>query len=267
MAATWRAFLLRDWRIARSYRFPFALGFVWTLLSISVYFFLSDIVRTDTLPAGEGRSQGYFAFALVGVVALDILGVALVAVGRAIRDEQTAGTLEVLLTTPARTWLVALGMATYQTLYGLVAGAISLLLGVLVFHVHFDLGLSSAVALVAATVAMLILVGALGVAVAALTVIVKQTTTIAAILITALAMLSGAYFPVDVLPEPLHAIAMVSPFRWSLDVLRPALFGGDIPVGELLALVAVTVVIVPLAFGVFYAALRRARRTGSLGHY
>jgi ABC-2 type transport system permease protein len=263
----WLAFISRDWRIARSYRFPFVAGVLSGVISLSLYFFLSGIVSQDRLPAGAGREQGYFAFALVGIVVFDVLVVGLYAVARRIREEQTQGTLEVVVATPAPGWLIAVGSASYEVLYGLASGAFSAAVGIAIFGVKLSLEPGAIPLLVVVSIATLVFVGALGIALAALTIVIKQTSTVAGLLATAVALLSGAYFPVTTLPEPLRSLSWVSPFRWSMDVARSALFGGTVPVGELVALLTVSAFGLPLSFALFRRSVARAKRTGSLAQY
>lgn len=265
--SAWLAFILRDWRITRSYRFPFAAGLVSSVLTIALFFYLSHIVRAESLPPGAGREQGYFAFAIVGIVVANLLSVGLFAIGRRMHEEQTTGTLEVVAATPAPTWVIALGTCSYEMLYGLASGAVSAVVAVALFDLRFDLRASAVPAVIAAALATFVLVAALGIVIAALTIRFKQTTTIASLMSVGLALLSGVYYPIAALPEPLGSLSWGSPLRWSLDVLRPALFGGHIPIAELGGLLAATAVAVPLSIAWFDRALARARDTGSLAQY
>ncbi len=263
----WPAFVRRDWGIARSYRFPFVLGVVSNLLAVAIFYYLSSIVRTNQLPADAGRSQGYLSFAIVGIVVFDLLVIGLVGAARRTREELLSGTLELLAAAPLPPWLIAAGGASYDMIYGVLTGAVVLVAAVVVFGAQFALQASAVPAVVAATLATIALIAALAIAVAAVTVIVKQAAAVAGLAATVLAIISGVYYPLSVLPGLLQAIAWASPLRWSLDVLRPALFGHPVPTAELAATVAAGVIALPLAATLYEAALRRARRAGSLAQY
>jgi ABC-2 type transport system permease protein len=263
----WPAFLRRDWGIARSYRFPFLLGVISNLLAVAIFYYLSSIVRTSELPANAGRSQGYFAFAIVGIVVFDLLVIGVVGAARRTREELLSGTLELLAAAPLPQWLIAAGGASYDMIYGVITGAVVLVAAVVIFGAEFALHASAVPAVILATLATIALVAALAMAVAAVTVVVKQAATVAGLLTTVLAIISGVYYPLTVLPNALQAIAWASPLRWSLDVLRPALFGHAVPTAELAATVAAGVIALPLAATLYEAALRRARRAGSLAQY
>ena len=266
-ATAWAAFIRRDWRIARSYRFPFIAAAIGGLVSIALFYYLSTIVRRDRLPAGSGRAQGYFAFALVGLILMQLLVVGIYAVARRVREEQIAGTLEAVVATPTPTWLIAVGSASYELLWALGSGAASAIAAEALFGVQIDLRGAAVPSLIAALIATFALACALGIAVAALTILFKQTTAITSALAVAVALLSGVYFPTANLPSLLRSISWASPFRWSLDVVRPALYNGHIPPWELAGLCATAAAALPLAIAAFAAALSRARKTGTLAQY
>ncbi|MGH9510135.1 MAG: ABC transporter permease, partial [Terriglobales bacterium] len=82
--------------------------------------------------------------------------------------------------------------------------------------------------------------------------------------------LSGAVFPVDVLPAPLRDLSQLYPLTHSLRGMRLALLRGA-PFSELAepiaALVLFCVLLLPASFYLFSLALRRARQNGSLSFY
>jgi ABC-type polysaccharide/polyol phosphate export permease len=103
--------------------------------------------------------------------------------------------------------------------------------------------------------------------VAALTVIFKRATALVAAVLTVLSLLSGVYFPIEVLPEALQALSEAIPFTWALDVLRASLLGGEVDELQLVGLLAAAAVSLPVALFIFRASVDRARRLGSLADY
>ena len=82
--------------------------------------------------------------------------------------------------------------------------------------------------------------------------------------------LSGALFPVAVLPAALQVVAHLLPPYYALRVLRGALLQGDSIIdvgGDYLILVGFAVVMLPLSLMVLRRALQTARATGTLGSY
>jgi ABC-type polysaccharide/polyol phosphate export permease len=98
-------------------------------------------------------------------------------------------------------------------------------------------------------------------------VIFKQTAALTGMVVSGLALLSGVYFPIDVLPGALQTVAEIIPFTWGLDVVRGALLGGDVDPARLAGLFGSAAVLLPVAVFGFTLAVRRARRTGTLAQY
>jgi ABC-2 type transport system permease protein len=260
------AFVRRDAAAALSYRVPFALELVSILFSLALFYYLSRLVGASATKEGGQLSDGYFAFAVIGLAMLRIVTSGLTSFAQRLRDEQTTGTLEALLTTPAPPSVLVLGTAAYDLLRATVSAGVLILVGVLLFGLRFEA--SAALLLVpVAVIGALALFAALGVALAAFTIVYKQTTGALAVMVPGVSLLAGVYFPIKLLPEPLHTLAAIFPFTWALDVLRSALLIGDSKVGLLVALLAAAAVALPAALALFRVSLRRARRDGSLAQY
>lgn len=266
--AVLRAFIRRDWTIARSYRFGFALQAFDTLLLLATYFFVGHLVNSSSLARKTGlRGHGYFSFVLVGLVLFEIMHVGLRSFALRIREDQLNGTLEAVFTTPAPQGLVVLAGAAYDLVRAAVFGVLLLIVGL--FASNLDLlahGWSPPVVFVALS-ASIAFFASVGVAIGGLTVLVKQVSTLTAFVSTGLSVLGGVYFPVSVLPGPLHALAKACPLTWGLDVLRGALLGGSLPTAELILLLATAVLAVPISVLIFSRCLLRAKQNGSLAQY
>jgi ABC-2 type transport system permease protein len=88
----------------------------------------------------------------------------------------------------------------------------------------------------------------------------------------ALYLVSGAIFPVDILPEFFRPVAYIMPTTWWLEASRRGLVGHGSP-GEigrlsdgavLLLLVISTAIAIPLSLALFRWFMRRARQAGLL---
>jgi ABC-2 type transport system permease protein len=260
-------FLRRDWAIARSYRLNFALDLFQIVVSLVMFFYLSRLVDDSELASASQLDEGYFAFVVVGLAFMKFMETGLTAFALQLRTDQTTGTLEALLVTPARQSLVVLGSATYELLLSAVSGALMLAIAITFFGLDLSVSFTSLLVLIAAIPASFGLFAAIGVMFAAFTVVFKQVATLIAFAATGIAVLAGVYFPLSLLPGWLEAIARAFPFSWALDVLRAALLGGDPSVGKLLLLIAACAVAVPISVAVFAAAVDRAKRTGTLAQY
>ncbi|MGH2417772.1 MAG: ABC transporter permease, partial [Candidatus Limnocylindria bacterium] len=88
----------------------------------------------------------------------------------------------------------------------------------------------------------------------------------------ALYLVSGAIFPIDILPAFLHPVAYVSPTTWWLEASRrgllghgsPGTLGGTSDGMVMLFLVISTAVAIPIALAAFGWFMQRARQAGLL---
>lgn len=116
-------------------------------------------------------------------------------------------------------------------------------------------------------VASFALFASLGITIAAITIVLKQTGSLVGIVTQGIGLLSGTFYPIELLPRPLQVLGQLIPITWTLTVLRESLLLGVTPVGSFLALVLVSIIAMPVSFGLLRLAVNRARRDGSLAHY
>ena len=261
------AFIRPDFRIHTSYRLSFVLQMSTIFFFLALYYFLAQIVDQEEFAASQDISGSYFDFAAVGLALLSILQVGLSSFSQKMREEQTTGTFEALMASPTSPSLVVLASALYDLLRSTVFAFVLLGTAVVLFGLQLDTDPASLSVAAAALVGCLALFASLGVAVAACTVIFKQTAALAGMVVSGLALLSGVYFPTDVLPAALQKVAEILPFTWGLDVVRAALLGGNVDHAQLAGLFGSAAVLLPIAVLGFTAAVRRARQTGTLAQY
>ncbi|MBW3557094.1 MAG: ABC transporter permease [Actinobacteria bacterium] len=270
LRARWRvltpAFVRRDWKIARSYRLQFLLDVAVVPLALALFYFLSELVEPSRLPADADLSKGYFSYAAVGLVVLRMVQTALSSFATKLRTEQVSGTFETLLASPVAPSAVVLGSATFELLRALTGGGVTLLVASL-FGLRLELGVGSIIGLVVGLPALVVTFAAVGVVVASFAVVVKQVTALIGLVTAALGLLAGAYFPIELLPDPLRTVANLLPFTWGVDVLRAALLRGELATGRLAALVGFAVVSLPLSLWFFRLCVDRARRGGTLTQF
>nr|MBA3429936.1 ABC transporter permease [Actinomycetota bacterium] len=82
-----------------------------------------------------------------------------------------------------------------------------------------------------------------------------------------LLVVSGVYYSVEVLPEPMQWLAVISPATYALDGIRDAILQGD-GIGamwdELVPLIIIGFVSIPLCLAVFRRGERYAKQHGKL---
>jgi ABC-2 type transport system permease protein len=266
MIAVALAVLRRDWEIERTYRLSLVLTFLSTVWSAIGLYFFGQLV-TD--PAALGNYEGgYFEFALVGIAIVSFASVGVKSFSGSLVNEQATGTIDLLLSSPASRpgllsglFLLPFGLATAQFLIllgigigvlgtGLPAGGLLLCLPILL--------------LTTATFA------AMGIASAGVLMVAKRGDPISGLVIQLTTMLSGAVYPIDVLPRFLQVVAKLLPATWGISACRELLLGGasftDV-LPEVGVLAAFTVIMLPLSLVAFRRCVGIARRRGLLGSY
>jgi ABC-2 type transport system permease protein len=261
------ACLRRDFAIARTYRLAFTLETLAVLAGLAIFSGVGKLVDSEKIARETGVSGGYFAFASIGIAVTGMLVVSCSAFARRVRDDQTTGAFEAMLSSPTDPRLLVLAGAAYELLKAFVLGLLTVLFAVVVFGVDLEVQARTLLALLVAFPALLGVLAAVGVVVAAVGVVFKDPGPVVALATAAVALMSGAYFPISALPDPLPEVAKVLPFTWGLDVVRGALLGGEVAVWKCLALVGVAAVAFPLALAVYQRAIDVARARGSLGLY
>ncbi|MEX0816032.1 MAG: ABC transporter permease [Gaiellales bacterium] len=257
------AVVRRDYHVARSYRLPFVLDLFYGVINLVVFFFISRTFG-DTA-ADLDAAPDYFSFAAVGIALMIVLAAASTGLAARIREEQLTGTLEALVAQPLTTTEVALGLAGFPFLFAIVRAGFYIL--VAAAFMGLDISETDWIGFASVLLVAGVALSGLGVLFGALVLLVKRGEVLAGMVTTGMGLVSGAFFPVSVLPDWLEPLGAIMPTRFAFDGLRDAIFRGEGWGGDVLALTGFATLSLPLAIFVFHEALRHARRTGSLGQY
>lgn len=262
------AFVRRDFLIAWSYRMSFVSDLVNLAGQALLFYFIGQLVDPAKLPRFEGTQVTYLEFAAVGMLLGAFVHFGMQSVAGAVRNEQLMGTLESLLVTPTARQTIQLGSVSFLFLYIPVRIAVFLGAIAVAFGLHFQLdGILPAIVIL---LAFMPFVWGLGVASAAAIVTFRRGAGMVSMGTLVLAMLSGLYFPIQLLPGWLEAITEHNPIAVAVEGMRNALLGGAgwSEVAPSMALLAPTG-LAALAVGImaFRAAVGRERRLGTLGLY
>ena len=258
------ALIRRDFQITRSYRVAFLMDIVFAFLNLAVFFYISRTFKNAETVALAGAPT-YFAFAAVGIALTSVIETASVGLGRKMREEQLTGTLEALLAQPITIVEFAFGIAGFPFLFA-TARAL-LYLGIAVVWANISLGSAS----ILGFLVVLLMAGAaffgLGILLGAVVLVVKRGDMLIGMLLFGMSFVSGALYPVDVLPGWMQAIGRVVPTRFAFDGIRAAIFNGHGWGEDALVLLAFAVFGIPLAIWLFRESLLLTRRRGTLGQY
>jgi ABC-2 type transport system permease protein len=262
------AFVRRDFLVAWSYRFSFVTDLVGLVGQALVFYFVGQMVDPGKLGTFDGAKVDYLEFAAVGMALGTFIHFGLNRVGAALRGEQLMGTLESVFATPTSAPTIQFGSVAFDLLYIPVRTALFILVMALAFGLHFDAaGILPAIAVL---IVFMPFVWGLGVVGAAATLTFRRGSGLIGLGTMILALLSGLYFPIALLPHWLSSVVADTPIALAVHAMRETLLGGgswsDIA-GDIAVLAPLSLGALALGVVAFRLALRRERRLGTLGLY
>jgi len=262
------AFMRRDLRIMLSYRMAALGGLLGLVAQALVLSFIGKLVDPSRLPVFGDTRATYMEFVSIGIGLNMVIMLILHQLATAVRNEQMIGTLESLLVTPTRIATIQAGSAAFGLVY------VPLRIGVFVaiIAVAFGLNLHASGILPAAVLLATFLPFLWGLGLLSGAAILTFRRGVGAVTSGGafLALASGAFFPLSLLPHWLHALADANPLAIALSGLRETLIGGIgwASIGtDLLEIVPLSLIVLSAGICAFRLALRRERRLGTLGLY
>lgn len=258
------AFVRRELATYASYRAKLVLGLASLVLSLVTFSFVGRVVSGAGNGFVEQYGMSYSSFAVVGIFVHSLAASGLHSFRSAVRREQLQGTLELLLTTrlpsPVLVFLAGAGELAITVLGGalLMAGAAALI----------GLNLRLSPSLVAALGLYLLVMCGAGLASAGVIMVSKEGEPVSWAVSGVAGLLGGVYFPADMLPHWLRAVAQALPTTHALAVAR---YGAGCAApgssGSLLFLAVTAGVSLAGGLAVLEWGCRRARASGTLSHY
>lgn len=205
-------------------------------------------------------------YLLIGTLVWSYLSVVFDAISEMITWERWEGTIEYTFMAPIRRSTHMIGTVLFAIVYGIVRTGVILLIVSAFFHV--DLGkanlLSGAILLLVGSISFV----GLGIVAAVLPLMfTERGSQMTRVVEAVLLLVSGVYYPVQVLPGWLQVVARVSPATYVLEGMRRSLLDGADVVGlvpYLVPLLAMGLISIPIGVTVFSWAERAAKRSGTL---
>jgi ABC-2 type transport system permease protein len=237
--------------------------FVWTVANTLTVVFIARGVEATGGTLDVNRTA---ASLLIGAVIWAYLGIIFEIITETVAWERWEGTIEYTFMAPLSRPVHLLGMGAFAVLYGVVRA--SLLFVVCAFF--FDLSIPDAnftAALAVLAVASVSFIG-IGMMTAVLPLVSPEKgTQLGFVAQGLLLVVSGVYYPVDVLPTWMQHIARISPATYALDGIRDAILSGDglaAMSDEVWPLAGIGLLCIPLGLLVFRLGERYAKRHGKL---
>lgn len=262
------AFMVRDFKIAASYRLQFLMQSVGILLTTFSFSLIDKMFDGGSLPALAPYGGDFFAFVLIGIAFTDYLTISTNAFANEIRNAQMLGTLEAVLVTPTSIITILLSSYAYNLLATSLRVVFYLLFGTLIFGAQLRMpGLATF--LITFFLTLLPLFG-LGLLSAAFIIAFKRGSPINTLMAMGSGLLGGMLYPVSVLPAWLKPFSAMLPITHGLEAMRQVLLNGAgiFEIRKQLIILALFSILL-LAIGIYalYASLKVARKEGSLLHY
>ena len=206
---------LREFKIFL--RYPY-----WLFVSIvSPFLWVTLFVLFSRAFVSSGDIVGFIT---IGMVGLELAGVALWGVGLGLRREQMRGTLISLYTTPASRLSIMIGISL-ENLVEFLFGAL-----IIVGYATFAFGLTTRVrdpfAVLLTFILSYLALFAMGLVMASITMVIKEPNALINLTQPILFIFSGVFFPISVLPYEVRIVAYGIPLTYAIGGMRKSLLMG-----------------------------------------
>lgn len=258
------AFVERNLNLTRRY---WGWEVVWLVYSIVNSLAVTFIGAAMQRISGQQVDTSFLVlYLLIGTLVWSYLSVVFDAISEMITWERWEGTIEYTFMAPIRRGTHMIGTVLFAIVYGVLRTGV--ILAVVSAFFHVDLSRANF-----ASGTLLLLVGSisfvgLGIIAAVLPLTFtergSQTTRVVE---AVLLLVSGVYYPVQVLPGWLQVIARLSPATYVLEGMRRSLIDGasvGALGGYLLPLLVMGLTSIPIGVAIFGWAERAAKRNGTL---
>jgi ABC-2 type transport system permease protein len=265
-----RAFFVRDFQLAVSYRLEFFMRILSILFVTTTLYFISRIFAGSFATPHEQWRDPFLAW-ITALPFLNYFMVGFSSLANAIRSEQAQGTLEGVLMTPIGVPTLVVASSAWDFTQAGFHSFLYLFFGWALFGVEYRGSFLLAVLFLLLTTLVLASIGILS---ASFAMVFKRGDPLGMIIGTGSAFFSGVFFPAQFIRETggdaLGFVSQLIPTTHGIDGIRRVLIQGqtlsDVR-GPLLTLLVYLAVLLPFSLWVFARSVRRAKREGSLIQY
>jgi len=258
------AFVERNANLVKRY---WSWELVWLAYSIANSLSVSFIgLGMEQIGGSQVDGRFLVLYLVVGTLVWRYLSLIFYWITDVIGMERWEGTIEYTLMAPIRRITHMFGQTVWSVAYSLLSTGIILAVTVAIFHLDLSqANLMGGLVMLLAGSLSFIGVGVMGSVLPLL--FPERGSQMTHVIIALLLLVSGVYYPVEVLPEVLQKLAVLSPATYVLQGTRLALLEGT-PTLELWPYIWPTllmgVIAIPVGLWVFGLAERYAKRAGKL---
>jgi ABC-2 type transport system permease protein len=263
MAAAF-AVVKRDFVLMKSYRFRFVSQAVSAFFGLTLFYYISRLVDVG----GSISTDDYYAFAVTGLITLQMINSTLATPSMTLRQELVAGTFERFAVSPFGPVGGVVSMMLFPFVYTLVIVVLMLAFAAVVFGLAIQwstaalsIPLGGLAALAFAPFGVLVIAGVM---------LAKQASIGTNWIVAGISLVGGLYFPVALLPSWIQWASEVQPFTPAVDLMRNVLLG--LPMTEpaaiaVLKLILFAAVLLPVSIWALKKSVRISTRRGTIIEY
>jgi ABC-2 type transport system permease protein len=261
-------FVKRGLLVFISYKLQLILSIVSVFFSlISFYFMIHFLGLNKFNPNLSNVGGNYLSFLVIGTVYVGLMSVGQSSFAETISEEQGLGTLEQLFVSKTPLWQILV----FSSIWNYLITIVNIIISILIYNYFFNVKLNaniftSLTILIVSSVAMM----GIGMLSAGFIMRYKRGDPITWILSLLTGLLSGIYYPIDILPKYLQVLSKFLPPTYAISALRQAtLTNASIAsvAQELLVLLVFAFVTVTSGLLFFRSSFNFARKEGSLSWY
>jgi ABC-2 type transport system permease protein len=253
----------RNVYLTRRYIYWDVAFFVWTVANTLTIVFIAEGIEATGGQIDVDRATSTL---LIGAVVWAYLGIIFEFLTETVAWERWEGTIEYTFMAPLSRAMHLGGSGVFAVLYGLVRAILLFAVVAAFFGLQFE-DANFAAALVILVVASVSFFG-IGMMTAVLPLISPEKgAQLGFVAQGMLLVVSGVYYPVEVLPEWMQWLSKISPATYALDGIRDSILNGDGVTAlwdEIWPLLVIGAVSIPLGLEVFRRGERYAKRHGKL---
>jgi ABC-2 type transport system permease protein len=259
------AFVARNFNLVKRY---WGWELVWLAYSTATSLSVVFIGQGSTMITGaqDIDTSFFVVYLLIGTLVWRFLSGLFNNISEMIQWERWEGTIEYTLMAPVRRFTQIIGQAGFAVLYSLIFTLVIGFAMTLFFALDFSGAnmIGAILVLLAGSISLV----SLGVAASILPLLYTERGTQMTHIVEAfLLLISGVYYPIDVLPGALQTLAKISPVYYVLEGIRTAILDST-PTSELLPyiipLVIIGIIGMPMGVWAFRRAEIYAKKTGKL---
>jgi ABC-type multidrug transport system permease subunit len=258
----------KDFKILLAYPAEMVFWCIWPLLWVVPLVFQGKALIGGLQSTAFGNLAGteeFIPYVLIGAIVSTYMFSAVWSMGNALRDEMFYGTLEHILSAPARPVHILLGKGIYNSVLSTIFVIIQMTVCVFIFGL--EITLVKIVPILFFIVLLLIGLYGVGFMAAALTLLVKEAHGILHMFEYVLFLFTPIRYPVEINPIT-RAVSIFIPLTYALIALRGLFLGLEFDFWKnSLILIAIDIIVIPLGLYIFSRVEHRTKTKGTLAHY